>query len=77
MEQIQAEYDRTDVMEQRKTPSPVTTKSTENRKERHGEVQPDEPEGFMIAGFPWQFVMTMSVIAIGVLGLIAKALGLF
>ena len=77
MEQIQAKYDRTDVVEQRKADSSVTAKSTEARKVRHGEVQPDEPEGLMIAGFPWQFVMTMSVIAIGVLGLIAKALGLF
>jgi hypothetical protein len=37
-----------------------------------------EPEpGLLISGFPWQFVLVMAVIALGVIALVGKAMGIF
>ncbi len=41
------------------------------------EKQSIDPQVSQTAGFPWQFRFVMIVIAAGVLGLIAKVLGLF
>lgn len=76
MRQAQARLEHTAEVEEKPAENSATKKLHETRSAKRNEFPPDEPEGFKIAGFPWQFVLTMSLIALGVLGLIAKALGL-
>jgi hypothetical protein len=41
------------------------------------ELSKKVPDGPSILGFPWQFILVMTTIAIGVLGLVGKLLGVF
>jgi hypothetical protein len=56
------------------------TRIRRGRKEEQEIRPPEKGKGIFdhkIAGFPWPFFIEMLVIAIGVLGLVLKALGLF
>jgi hypothetical protein len=65
-----------------------TVSATPNVNHSPGEVErekqdtPPQKRGksfldYQIAGFPWPFAVIMSVIAIGVLGMVLSALGVF
>lgn len=55
------------------TSGEVEKSKQETRPEKKGENFLD----YKIAGFPWPFVVVLLVIAIGVLGLVLKAMGMF
>ena len=59
-----------------KTHMPKTLTSQVESDKVGGSVA-DEPQGFQIFGFPWLFVFNMGVIALGVLGMVLKFLGVF
>lgn len=64
------------------TPAPRSSHGSPQRERRHDantRVQKliEEPSrGFEIMGFPWQFAAVVGIIAVGVLAIVLKAIGL-
>lgn len=63
------------------TPTPKVNHSSREVEKKKEDAPPHEKRksvfDFQIAGFPWSFVVIMSLIAIAVLGMVLKVMGVF